>query len=289
MSTPSATRPNGTLFIVATPIGNIRDITDRAKSVLEEVTCIACEDTRRAAKLLRFLSIDVDSQRLCSFNMLNERDVAPKIIEMLRDGEDIALISDAGTPIVSDPGLPLLRVAYENDVNVVPVPGASALTACLSACPIPLNEFRFIGFLERKPQTRRAQLHAIQREAVPVVCFESPNRVIDTLRQATDVGLDERHVFIAREITKLHEEKIFDTVANACRVFEERERVQGEFVIVFDSAPQDLSSYDVSALAELFATEEIAPSVAARLIANIAGVTRREAYNALVATGDETD
>ena len=272
----------GTLFIVATPIGNISDITERARAILARTDFIACEDTRRAIKLLRQLSIDPAGKSLRSFNVLNENDLAEKIIASLGDGQDVALISDAGTPVLSDPGFPLIKEAFERGADVVPVPGPSALTACLSVCPIPMHDFRFVGFIERKTEPKKAQLDALLELDSPVVCFESPNRLLDTLRSLSELGGGSRSVFIGRELTKLHEEKLFDSVDHMIEVFSGRERVLGECVLVL--APTEEQEYrDVSRLVELFVHEDIPPSSSARLIAKLSGITRQEAYRKLKA------
>lgn len=278
----------GTLFIVATPIGNVGDITERARSVLDDTTFIACEDTRRASKLLRQLSIDSKGKSLRSFNALNENDLATKIIASLEKGQDVALISDAGTPVLSDPGLPLLRAAMDSRVEVVPVPGPSALTACLSVCPLPMHDFRFVGFVERKAKQKREQLRLLLQQTIPVVCFESPNRLLDTLRLMSELGAGSRAIFLARELTKLHEEKQFDSVDNLIESFASRDRVLGEIVFVV-SPSEELESPDAGTLVELFVKERIPKSSSARLIAKLAGISRQEAYRRLSSTDGQDD
>lgn len=278
----------GTLFIVATPIGNIGDITERARAVLERTDCIACEDTRRASKLLRQLSIDSTGKSLCSFNVLNENDVATKIIASLENHEDVVLISDAGTPVLSDPGLPLLREAFNRGVNVVPIPGPSALSACLSVCPLPMRDFRFVGFIERKARQKKTQLTALLQQSIPVVCFESPNRFLGTLRMLSDLGAGERMIFVARELTKMHEEKMFDSVDNVIVNFEERERVLGEFVLVI-APTEEPERLDVSYLIELLSEEGIPTTSSARLISKLTGISRQDAYRRLTASDVQDD
>ncbi len=273
---------------MATPIGNVGDITERARSVLDDTTFIACEDTRRASKLLRQLSIDSKGKSLRSFNALNENDLATKIIASLESGQDVALISDAGTPVLSDPGLPLLRAAMDSRVEVVPVPGPSALTACLSVCPLPMHDFRFVGFVERKAKQKREQLRLLLQQTIPVVCFESPNRLLDTLRLMSELGAGSRAIFLARELTKLHEEKLFDSVDNLIESFGSRDRVLGEIVFVV-SPSEELESPDASTLVELFAKERIPKSSSARLIAKLAGISRQEAYRRLSSTDGQDD
>lgn len=278
----------GTLFIVATPIGNIGDITARARRTLDDTTFIACEDTRRASKLLHQLSIDSKEKSLRSFNALNENDLAAKIIASLEKGQDVALISDAGTPVLSDPGLPLLREAIRRRVSVVPIPGPSALTTCLSVCPMPMRDFRFVGFIERKRNLKRAQFKELLQQLIPVVCFESPNRFLDTLNVISELGAGTRMIFVARELTKLHEEKIFDSVNNLIEIFGRRERVLGEIVLVV-SPSEEPDRIDVADLVDLFSQEDLPKSSAARLIARLSGVSRQEAYRRLTSRKEQDD
>lgn len=268
---------------MATPIGNIGDITERARAVLDKTAFIACEDTRRASKLLRQLSIDSSGKSLCSFNVLNENDLAAKIIASLENDEDVALISDAGTPVLSDPGLPLLQAAFDRGVDVVPIPGPSALSACLSICPLPMREFRFAGFIERKTKQKKVHLTALLQQSIPVVCFESPNRFLGTLRMLSELGAGERMIFVARELTKLHEEKLFDSVDNLIAIFDDRERVLGEFVLVI-APTEEQERMDVTYLIELLAKENIPTTSSARLISKLCGISRQEAYRRLTSS-----
>ncbi|MCY4093822.1 MAG: 16S rRNA (cytidine(1402)-2'-O)-methyltransferase [Gammaproteobacteria bacterium] len=278
----------GTLFIVATPIGNVGDITDRARAVLNKTDFIACEDTRRASKLLRLLSIDPKTKSLRSFNVLNENDLTAKIIASLTRGQDVALISDAGTPLLSDPGLPLLKEAIDRGVAVVPVPGPSALTACLSVCPLPMHDFRFVGFIERKRSQKKALLSELLQQSIPVVCFESPKRLLDTLRVMSELGAGGRMMFVARELTKLHEEQCFDSVNNLIENFEARERILGEFVLVI--APlEEPRQLDVDRLVEILSKEPIPASSSARLLAKLSGISRQEAYRRLTSSTLQDD
>ena len=278
----------GTLFIVATPIGNVGDMTERARAVLDKTNFIACEDTRRTSKLLRQLSIDSKSKSLQSFNVLNENDLTTKIIASLTSGQDVALISDAGTPVLSDPGLPLLREAIDRRVHVVPVPGPSALTTCISVCPLPMHDFRFVGFIERKRKQKKALLTELLQQSIPVVCFESPNRLLDTLQLMRELGAGERMIFVARELTKLHEELCFDSVDNLIANFGSRERVRGEFVLVI--APVEKPKrVDVEFLVEVLVNEPLPTSSSARLLAKLSGISRQEAYRRLTSSTQQDD
>ena len=261
------------------------DISTRAQAVLEETSIIACEDTRRTGKLLGLLGIESKHKRLRSFNAINENEEASKIIAMLLEGNDVALVSDAGTPVVSDPGLGLLRMAYKAAIAVVPIPGSSALIAALSACPIPTNDFQFLGFLERKGEAKTRQVQQIVQSSSTVVFFESPRRLLHTLQELIASGAGERKVFVARELTKVHEELIFASVNKVHADFSERETLLGEFVLVL--APSDSNaSYDVDELVAAVAEEGISPTTGSRLIAKLSDLPRREAYQQLLARRD---
>jgi len=200
-SKPSRTT-RGTLYLVATPIGNLEDITLRALRILREVDLIACEDTRHTQKLLHHYEI---RKALVSYHEHNERQRAPELVARLERGENVALVSDAGTPIVSDPGHRLVALAIESGIPVVPVPGASALLAALAASGFPTDEFLFVGFLPARAGERRRALERLAGEPRTLVFFEAPHRLRASLEAALGV-LGDRRAVIARELTKVHEE-----------------------------------------------------------------------------------
>jgi 16S rRNA (cytidine1402-2'-O)-methyltransferase len=195
---------SGTLYIVATPIGNLEDITIRALGVLGAVDLIACEDTRHTRKLLARYEI---SKPTLSYHQHNERERAPEIVSRLEAGASVALVSDAGTPLVSDPGYRLVREAIERGIKVVPVPGASAVTAAISASGLPADEVTFAGFLPPRRAARRARLAALAARPSTLVFYEAPHRINETIADARQL-LGDRDCVIAREMTKLHEEFI---------------------------------------------------------------------------------
>ena len=192
----------GTLYLVATPIGNLSDITHRALQVLHDVDLIACEDTRHTHKLLRHYGI---TTKTISYHEHNEQQRAVQLIDQLKQGSDVAVVSDAGTPAISDPGFRLVRAAIENDVPIVPVPGPSALISALIAAGLPTNEFFFAGFLPAKSNARRARLSELQIVPGTLIFYEAPHRLAATLRDAFEI-LGEREAVVARELTKVHEE-----------------------------------------------------------------------------------
>jgi len=233
----------GTLYVVATPIGNLEDITLRAVRILGQVDLIAAEDTRHTRKLLSHLSL---SKPLVSYYKDREAVRSEKIIEELLNGRDVALVSDAGTPAISDPGAVLVSQCHEHVIKVIAVPGPSALTAALSVAGFTQSSFTFLGFLPSKKSQRMKTLTAHAQDKTAIVFYESPRRVCNTLAECRTV-LGERKVFIARELTKIHEELLTGTLAEVLPVLEQRGQIKGEFVILVfpdqssqSPAPEDL-------------------------------------------------
>jgi len=218
---------SGTLYIVATPIGNLEDITLRAVRVLKEVDLIAAEDTRHTKKLLSHYRIDTP---LTSYHEHNEKTKAPALTARLERGESVALVSDAGTPTLSDPGYRLVREAIEAGINIVPVPGASALTALLSAGGLPTDRFVFEGFLSAKKQERRERLRRLQEETRTLVFYEAPHRLKGTLQDLRDL-LGDREVVLGREITKVYEEIIRGRISGVI-VQTELKKWRGEITLL---------------------------------------------------------
>jgi 16S rRNA (cytidine1402-2'-O)-methyltransferase len=216
----------GTLFVVATPIGNLEDITFRALRVLREVAVVAAEDTRRTGQLLRHFGL---STRLVSLHSHNEGLKAQGLVDRLRRGESVALVSDAGTPAVSDPGAELVRAAVAADIRVEPVPGASAVMAALSAAGLADVGFTFLGFPPARGKDRESWFHRLGRavEDAPVVFFEAPHRVKSTLQHLVDLSYDRITIF--REVTKLHETAYRGSISE---VLTQLTVVAGEFTLV---------------------------------------------------------
>lgn len=199
----------GTLYLVATPIGNLEDITLRALRVLREADLIACEDTRHTRRLLSHYEI---SKPTVSYHEHNERERAAELIAKLETGVNIALVSDAGTPLVSDPGYQIVREAIERGIQVIPIPGPSALIAALAASGLPTDQFTFAGFLPPKRTARRARLAALAEIKSTLVFYEAPHRIKETINDARET-LGNRACVIARELTKIHEEFIRGSLA----------------------------------------------------------------------------
>ena len=217
----------GVLYIVATPIGNLEDITLRALRVLKEVDLIAAEDTRHTRILLSHYDIRTP---LTSYHEHNERTKAQSLVERLLGGENIALVSDAGTPAISDPGYRLVVDAIHAGIRVIPLPGASALVATLSAGGLPTDRFAFEGFLPAKKQERRARLQELRQEARTLVFYEAPHRLKESLQDMQQI-IGDREIVVGRELSKVHEEVLRGTVSEVVARLSDRE-VKGEITIV---------------------------------------------------------
>ena len=258
---------SGTLFVVATPIGNLEDLSPRARQTLAEVDLIAAEDTRHTGRLLSHLGVKT---RQFAMHDHNEQQAATALIRELKNGKSVALVSDAGTPLVSDPGFRLVREARANDIPVSPIPGPSALTAALSVAGLPTDRFCFEGFAPSKAVARQKYLQSLTGEVRTMVFYESVHRIPATVTDMIDAFGAERHAFIARELTKLHEQCVLDTLGElAARIESDGIRGKGEFVIVVAGAQASSdTSIDVDRLlAELVAVlpGKQAATVAARL------------------------
>ncbi len=226
---------SGALYVVATPIGNLEDISARALRVLREVDCIAAEDTRHTGQLLRHFGIETP---LLSLHEHNERARLEQIIAWLRAGKALALVSDAGTPLISDPGFPLVRALREQGLPVIPVPGPSSVLAALSVAGLPTDRFVFEGFLPARAAARRVRLQVLVREERTLVFFEASHRVVETLADLGAVFGGERPAVVARELTKRFEEVRGATLSELTAWLDaDPNRQKGEFVLVVQGAP----------------------------------------------------
>jgi len=278
----------GSLVVVPTPIGNLQDITERARSALIAATTIAAEDTRRCRKLLQLL--DIAPVRLVPLHDHNEAEAAAGLIARLEAGEVIALVSDAGTPLISDPGHLLLRAVWAAqasgaDVRVLPLPGASAMLTALSACPLPLHMFSFGGFLPARAQSRQARLRELLVLPGAFVVFEAPHRMAAALTDLAALA-PARRVFVARELTKMHESLLLGTADEVLAELRDSDALRGEFVLVIEGPPesggalaQATSALGIDDRTLLFAlAEELPPAKAARVAARLTGRKRSELY-----------
>jgi 16S rRNA (cytidine1402-2'-O)-methyltransferase len=267
----------GILYVVATPIGNLGDMTSRAREVLAAVDYIAAEDTRHSGRLLAHFQIDTPTLALHEHN---ERDLAPRIVERLAAGESIALISDAGTPLVSDPGFHLVRLARERGIQVVPVPGVSAAMAALSVSGLPSDRFVFEGFLPPKTGPRKQRLQALAGESRTLIFYEAPHRILDTLTDMVAVLGGQRRAVMARELTKTFETIKDDTLdALLAWVRADPQQQKGEMVLLVAGAAGESAAGEAEALRILrLLMAEMPLSQASALAAKITGLKKKPLY-----------
>ena len=269
--------PTGTLFVVATPIGNLGDFSARGREVLASVTAICAEDTRRSGQLLAHFGI---ATPLLALHEHNEDAIAQKIVARLLAGDSLALVSDAGTPLVSDPGFRLVRAAREAGVPVSPVPGASALVAALSVAGLPSDRFIFEGFLPAKAKARREHLQALASEPRTLIFYESSHRIEEALDDAVAAFGAERPAVLARELTKLFETVLDGTLAQLSeRVRADDNQRKGEFVLMVHGAGEDADAKIVEGR-RIYATlaKHLPPSTAAKLASELSGAPRKALY-----------
>lgn len=280
----SAVRP-GTLYLVATPIGNLEDMTLRALRVLKEVDLVAAEDTRHSRKLFSHYGIGTP---LTSYFAHNEAAKGERILAELRAGRSVALITDAGTPAISDPGFLLVRRCHEEGLPVSAVPGPSALIAALSMAGLPTERFAFEGFLPAKPAARRRTLRELCGEQRTLVFYEAPHRLPATLRDVRTEFGEERELAVVRELTKLHEELFRGTVAQACEHF--RDKVRGEIVLLIGPAPEQAPQESVrEALRRWRAETDLPMREIVKRVAREHGLSGSEVYKESLALRDEKE
>jgi 16S rRNA (cytidine1402-2'-O)-methyltransferase len=276
----------GTLYLVATPIGNLEDITQRALRVLQDVSLIACEDTRHTQKLLNHFGINT---KTISYHEHNERERAEKLCELLESGQDLALVSDAGTPLINDPGFRVVGLARDKGIAVVPVPGPAAFVAALIASGLATDQFFFGGFLPARANARRSRLGELRSLAATLIFYEAPHRIAITLRDAHEL-LGDRPAVVAREITKLHEEFRRGNLRELARDFSESQATRGELVLVIGgagsekAAPEGLGNESklIERIRQL-ESEGLESKEALKRAARELGLKRDEAYRLIVA------
>jgi 16S rRNA (cytidine1402-2'-O)-methyltransferase len=266
---------SGTLYVVATPLGNLEDITLRAVRILKSVSLIACEDTRHTAVLLRAHAVTTPTT---SYFEHNERWKGERILESLRAGRDGALVSDAGTPGVSDPGYRLVRDARAENIAVIPVPGPSAGIAALSVSGLPTDRFLFVGFLPAKAAARKRALADLATSRETLVFYESPVRVVASLTDMAE-ALGNREAFLCREATKLHEEYTRGTLSVLSDTLASRAAVKGEFVIIVSGASDDPRPLEsVESLFARLTAEGKTRREAVKEVARLLGLPARDVY-----------
>ena len=278
----------GTLYVVPTPIGNLEDITQRALRVLGEVDLIACEDTRHTRKLLNHYSIKT---KTISYHEHNERERAAQLCAMIEAGKSVALVSDAGTPAISDPGFRLVRLAIEAGLPVVSLPGPSALITALAGSGLPTDEFFFSGFLPARSGARRTRLEELRSIPATLIFYEAPHRIVPTLNDSLEI-LGEREAVVARELTKLHEEIVRGRLSELAARFSSSESVRGEMVLMIDrtviSSEEVKVGTSVSALVAMLEASGLDHRAALKKAARALGIPRAEAYRRLLAERGRT-
>jgi 16S rRNA (cytidine1402-2'-O)-methyltransferase len=275
------------LYLVATPIGNLEDITLRALRVLKEVDVIACEDTRQTQKLLNHYAI---STRTTSYHEHNEMTKSAELVKEMQEGASVALVTDAGMPGISDPGYRLITLAIRHHVPVVPVPGASAFLAALVASGLSTDSFRFSGFLPAKRGERRTLLETVKSSPRTLVFYEAPHRIVEALEDVVEVLGGSRHAVVAREVTKIHEEFLRGRASEVLETLKAREAVKGEVTLLIGKAEEGEARVGTGALArpsvrqrvvEIMAAEKIDEKAALKKVARERGVSKSEAYREL--------
>ena len=283
MPDPSAPIEPG-LYLVATPIGNLEDITLRALRVLKGVDRIACEDTRQTQKLLNHFDISTPT---VSYHEHNEQARTAELIALLQQGGRVAVVSDAGTPAFSDPGLEVVKAAVAAGVPVIPIPGANAALSALVASGMDTDRFLYAGFLAAKPGTRRTELEALAAKAdgLTLVLYEAPHRILETLADVEAVWGEQARVVVARELTKLHEEFLRGTAGEVRLALSARERVRGEMVLLIEATssaqPANLGGSVMQQVSQLMEAEGLDEKDALKRVARERGVSKSEVYREL--------
>lgn len=271
------------LYVVATPIGNLEDITLRALRILKEVDLIACEDTRQTQKLLNHYAI---ATRTISYHEHNEVTRSAELVKAMQEGASIALVTDAGMPGISDPGYRLVTFALRHKLPAVPVPGASAFAAALVASGLPTDSFYFRGFVPAKHGERISVLESLKKSAVTEVFYEAPHRLIESLQDIVTVLGESRHVVVARELTKIHEEFLRGSAGEILATLQSRGGVKGEITLLIGKADAEASERvsQISVrqrLQEIMAEDKLDEKAALKKLAKERGVSKSEAYREL--------
>ncbi len=283
VSTEGDPAERGTLYLVGTPIGNLEDITLRALQTLKDVDLIACEDTRHTANLLNHYGIEKPT---LSYHEHNELTRAAEVVVHLERGDNVAVVSDAGMPGVSDPGYRLVALAIRHHIRVVPIPGASAFLSALVASGLPTEAFHFGGFLPAKSGARRTALEAVRNSPRTQIFYEAPHRIVESVRDVVETLGAERHIVMAREVTKLHEEFLRGRAQDVLAQLEKREDIRGEITLLIGKAEETahvpISSNTVAKrVKELVGSEKLEEKAALKQAAREFGLSKSEAYREL--------
>ena len=273
---------SGTLYLVATPIGNLEDITFRAINILKQVDIIAAEDTRQTLKLLNHYEI---SKPLISYHRHNEEVKVESLIQKLKDGNNIALVSDAGTPVISDPGEIIVKEAIKEEINIVPIPGACALINAVITSGLDTKEFCFYGFLSLNKKIRKNKLEEIKKENKTIILYEAPHKLLSTLKDLEKI-LDNRKIVIARELTKIHEEFLRGTVPE---ILEKYPEPRGEHIIIIEGNSKKendeeniINDMSVNDMYKLYEKEGLSKNEIIKKIAKNKGVSKNEIYQLFI-------
>lgn len=265
------------MYIVATPIGNLFDISERAKQTLDSVDLVACEDTRHTSKLLQHLGL---KKKLISLHEHNEIDRIAQVASMLTEGQSIALVSDAGTPLISDPGYPLVQALRQQGFQITPIPGTSAIITALSAAGLPTNRFTFEGFLPHKTGAKKEKLEELVQEPRTMVFYEAKHRILSTLEVMAEVFGEERQACVARELTKTFETFYSGNLTNILEQLQaSSDHQKGEFVVMLAGNPEPMkaNAMPTDKLLRLLA-EELPPKKAAAIVSAVTGENKKELY-----------
>lgn len=280
----------GKLYIVATPIGNLGDMSARAIEVLKEVDIIAAEDTRNTIKLLNHFEVKTP---MTSYHEFNKIDKAYELVEKIKEGKNIALVSDAGMPAISDPGEDLVRIAYEKDIEITVIPGASAVVSALAISGLPTRRFCFESFLPLDKKERKFILEELKNETRTIILYEAPHKLLKTLKDLEEVLGEDRKISLVREISKRHEEVIRTTLGLVSSLYNDSEenRVRGEFVLVIegksirqvqDEAIKSWEELSIKEHIKIYEDKGVDRKEAMKLVAKDRGISKRDVYAQLI-------
>ena len=268
----------GKLYLVGTPIGNLEDITLRAIRILQSVDLIAAEDTRRTGKLLQHLAISTPQ---ISYNEHNHHSRIQELINRLQQGASLALVTDAGMPSISDPGVELVQAAIAHQITVIPIPGPTAVISALAASGLPTDRFIFEGFLPLKQSDRQARLELLRSETKTIVLYEAPHRILKTLKDLVAVVGDTRNIVLARELTKIHEEFWRGNISEAIDLYTNERQPKGEYTLVIKGAAETsliTSQAELKQELQQLLAQGMTRSQASRQLAKLTSLSRREIY-----------